>query len=156
MPRPSKANEWTEADNLLRIKGWAREGLTDKVIAEKKIGISERQFCRWKETYPSIMSALKEGHAPVDVEIEDSLYNTAKGHIIKVKKPIKLRTVRKKDGMELIEERVEIVEEEQYVYPNVTAQIFWLKNRMGDKWKDKRESVINDIEDLRPLAELLK
>lgn len=32
--------------------------------------------------------------------------------------------------------------EEQVVVPaNVTAQIFWLKNRRADKWKDKPEQV---------------
>lgn len=37
----------------------------------------------------------------------------------------------------LEEERIEYAEEQVVVPANVTAQIFWLKNRKPDKWKDK-------------------
>ena len=139
--RHSEALEWITEDGLLRIKGWARDGLTDKDIAEKKIGVSERTFCRWKNEYPAIVSALKEGHAPVDTEIEDSMVKSAKGFYVYEKKPIKVKTTKKKDGMEITEEHVEVVEVKRYVEPVVVAQIFWLKNRKPDYWKDKRETV---------------
>lgn len=138
--RPSEALEWITEDGLLRIKGWARDGLTDKDIAEKKIGISERSFTRWKSKYPAIVSALKEGHAPVDTEIEDSMVRSAKGFKVKEKKAFKVKTTKKKDGMEITEEHMEVVEVERYVDPVVIAQIFWLKNRKPDYWKDKRET----------------
>lgn len=138
--RPSEALEWLSEDNLLRIKGWARDGLTDKDIAEKKIGVSERTFCRWKNDYPSIVSALKEGKAPVDTEVESAMIKSALGHKTTIRKPIKLKTTRRKDGMEITEEHVEYVDEEIYVPPQVVAQIFWLKNRKPDYWKDKRET----------------
>lgn len=58
-----------------------------------------------------------------------------------VKKPIKVKTV-KQDGKKKIEEEKVVYAEEQVVVPaNVTAQIFWLKNRRADKWKDKPEAV---------------
>ena len=58
-----------------------------------------------------------------------------------VKKPIKVKTV-KQDGKKKIEEEKVAYAEEQVVVPaNVTAQIFWLKNRRADKWKDKPEQV---------------
>lgn len=135
--RPSEALEWLSEDNLTRIRGWARDGLTDKQIAEKKIGISERTFCNWKKDYPAILSALKEGKHPVDIEVEDSLLKSAKGFTVTVRKAIKLRTVKEKDGMKLTEERIEYVDEEQYIKPEVVAQIYWAKNRMPDKWRDK-------------------
>ena len=138
--RPSEALEWLSEDNLLRIKGWARDGLTDKDIAEKKIGISARSFCDWKKKYPSISSALKEGRAPVDTEVESAMIKSALGHKTTVRKPIKLKTTRRKDGMEITEEHVEYVDEEIYIPPQVVAQIFWLKNRKPDYWKDKRET----------------
>ena len=139
--KPSKATEWITEDNLLRIKGWARDGLTDKDIAEKKIGISERTFCDWKKKYSAITSALKEGKAPVDTEIEDCMVRSAKGFKVKEKKAFKVKTTKKKDGMEITEEHMEVVEVERYVDPVVIAQIFWLKNRKPDYWKDKRETV---------------
>lgn len=149
MARHSEALEWITEDNLLRIKGWARDGLTDKDIAEKKIGISERTFSDWKKKYDAITSALKEGKAPVDTEIEDSMVKSAKGFYVYEKKPVKLKTTRRKDGAEITEERVEVVEVKRYVEPVVVAQIFWLKNRKPEYWKDKRETVnTNAVEKL--------
>lgn len=135
--RHSEALEWTTEENIKRLTGWARDGLTDKQIAEKKIGISERTLCRWKNDYPSILSALKEGKAPVDTDVENAMLKSALGHKTTVRKPIKLKTTRRKDGMEITEEHVEYVDEEIYTPPQVIAQIFWLKNRKKDYWKDK-------------------
>lgn len=155
--RPSEALEWLSEDNLIRIKGWARDGLTDKDIAEKKIGISERTFCRWKNDYPSIVSALKEGKAPVDTDVESAMIKSALGHKTTIRKPIKLKTTRRKDGMEITEEHIEYVDEEVYIPPQVVAQIFWLKNRKKDYWKDKPESESNEAVDriVERMAEIL-
>lgn len=77
----------------------------------------------------------------------------ALGHFVKVKKPVKIRVEKRlrkinKDGREYdagvtIEEHIEYVDEQMYIPPNVTAQIFWLKNRKPDQWKDKREQVVS-------------
>ena len=136
-----EAIEWTTEENLKRLTGWARDGLTDKMIAEKKIGISERSFSRWKDKYPSIKSALKEGKAPVDTDVENAMLKSALGHRVKVRKPIKLKTTRRKDGMEITEEHVEYVDEEIYIPPQVVAQIFWLKNR-----KNRMAEILNEVD----------
>lgn len=132
--------------------------MTDKQIAENKIGISERTFTRWKDQYPSILSALKNGKRPVDTEVENATLNSAKGFFITVKKPKVLKTKRQLDGKGTIEEeRIEYVDEQIYIQPNVTAQIFWLKNRQPGKWRDRQIDPVKeaDIEDLTPLVELL-
>ena len=85
------------------------------------------------------MSALKEGKAPVDTDVENAMLKSALGHRVTVRKPIKLKTTRRKDGMEITEEHVEYVDEEIYIPPQVVAQIFWLKNRKKDYWRDKPE-----------------
>ena len=147
--RHSEEIEWTTEDNLLRIKGWARDGLTDKEIARLKLGIAERTFTDWKKRQPAIRAALKEGRAPVDTEIEDCMVRSAKGFKVKEKKAFKVKTTKKKDGMEITEEHMEVVEVERYVDPVVVAQIFWLKNRKPEYWKDKRETTdTNAVEKL--------
>ena len=138
--------DWTTEDGLLKIKGWARDGLTDAQIANN-IGIGYTTFKAWMRKEQSIRTALKEGKGPVDIEVENALYKMAVGHTVKIMKPIKLRTVRegKFKGQEgkgrIEEERVVQAEEEVYVAPNVTAAIFWLKNRRPERWRDKREYV---------------
>lgn len=139
-----KYDDWITADGLLRIESWARDGLTDKQIAEEKIGVSERTFTRWKCDHPSIMSALKKGKAPVDTKVENTLLESALGYYKTIREPIKVKTKKQLAGKgTLEEEHIEYVEREVYYPPNVTAQIFWLKNRRPDKWRDKNDQDVN-------------
>lgn len=138
--RAGKYLDWITDDGLLLLRGFARDGLTDKEIAEKKIGVSERTLTDWKARFPSVSSALKQGRLPADYEVEDSLHKSAVGFVIKLKKPIKLKTKKQlKDKGTIEEERIEYAEEEIYIAPQVAAQIFWLKNRRRDKWRDRPE-----------------
>ena len=128
----AKYEDWLTPEGLARIEGWARDGLTDKQIAGN-IGISEKSFTNWKNEFPSIITTLKKGKAPVDLAVENALYKSATGFSKTLRKPVKLR---RQDGSEYID----YAEEEIYIPPQVTAQIFWLKNRRRDRWKDKPEA----------------
>ncbi len=153
--RKSGASIWIEEDNLMRLEGWARDGLTDKQIAESKIGISEVTFCAWKKKYPLILEALKKGKAPVDIEVENATLKLALGYTVKVKKAIKVKTEKQLAGKgKIVEEHIEYVDEEIYIPPNPVNQIFWLKNRRPDKWKDKPE--IRDDTAIEKLDSILK
>lgn len=160
MPKKSIAEDWLTEDGLLKIEEWTREGLIDKQIAEN-IGISERTFIRWKNANPSLVSALKKGKAPADAHVENALFKSATGYTVTVKKPIKLRTKRMlKDKGTIEEEHIEYVDEEVHVPANTIAQIFWLKNRKPERWKDKPQAsqtaVVQDdgfIEALKDTAE---
>lgn len=134
-----KYDEWLTDDGLLRIFGWARDGLTDEQIAHN-MGIRRSTLNEWSNRFPVISDTLKKGKAPVDIEVENALLNSAKGYTVKVKKPVKVKTKKQLAGKGTIEEEhIEFVEEEVYVPPNPTAQIFWLKNRRPDKWRDKQD-----------------
>ena len=156
MGQKGKYADWIEPDGLLQIEGWAREGLVERQICHN-IGISERTFSTWKERFPAITSALKRGKAPVDFKVENALLKSALGHKETVRKAIKVKTEKQKVGEgKIVEEHIEYVDEEVYIPPQVVAQIFWLKNRRPDKWKDKVEqTVITEVEDLTPLVEML-
>ena len=118
---------WITPDGLTAIEGWAREGATDSDIS-KKIGVVLSTFCEWKNRFPQISEALKKGKAPVDFEVENALLKRALGF-----EYVEKKKVRMPDGSERIENTV------KYVVPDTTAQIFWLKNRRPDKWRDKHE-----------------
>jgi len=128
--RKSGAENWITKDGLALLEGWARDGLTDKQIATEKIGCAERTFTAWKEKFPAIVTALKKGKAPVDIQVENALLRSALGFTKTVREPIKLR---QRGGTEV----VEYVDREIYVQPQVVAQIFWLKNRKPEFWRDK-------------------
>lgn len=127
-------DDWLTEDGLLRIEGWARDGFTDKQIAEHKIGIAERTFSKWKARYEAINSALKKGKAPADTLVENALYKRAIGFTTTET----VEEIYEVDG----EQRKHIRKVTREVPPDTTAQIFWLKNRKPKFWRDKRETEI--------------
>lgn len=137
MGAKGKYEKWLTDEGLLRIKGWARDGLNDEQITEK-LGISLSTFYDWQNKFPQFSEAIKDGKAPVDTEVENALLKSALGYYVTVKKPIKLKTKRQLAGKGTIEEeRIEYADEQVYVQPQVVAQLFWLKNRKPAQWREK-------------------
>lgn len=124
----SKINDWLEKDKLILLEGWARDGLTDEQIA-KNIGISRASLYEWKKKEVDISDALKKGKEIVDFEVENALLKKALGYTITIKEE-KLD----KDGC------VHTLEKDVHIPPDTTAQIFWLKNRKPNNWKDRVET----------------
>lgn len=139
----SKANEWLEEDKLTLLQAWARDGLTNEQIAHN-IGVHIDTLFEWRKKYPEISESLKKGREVVDIEVENALYKKALGYNVPVKKAFKVKDVIYKDGKKVREtEKIEYATEEIHIPADTTAQIFWLKNRKPDKWRDK----IIDVED---------
>lgn len=122
--------DWITEDGLLMIEGWARQGLTEEQIA-KNIGCAYSTFKNWKKRQVAILAALKKGKAPVDFEVENALLKSALGFEYEEKT---IYTDISEEGEETSRE----VTVKKYMPPNTTAQIFWLKNRMPEVWRDKR------------------
>lgn len=124
MARPSKY-ETHVAPRLEEIKDWCRNGATDEEIA-KRLGISIASFYNFKNQFLEFLEALKETKEIVDAQVENALLKRALGYSYdEVTKEVV-------DG----ELKVTKVITKQVV-PDTTAQIFWLKNRRPDKWRDK-------------------
>lgn len=126
--------DFDDEQNLIRIEGWARDGVDDKQIAAN-IGYSEAHFSVLKGKLPKLSKALKNGRAPIDFAIESKIYRKAMGMKVMVQQAIKVKDVYfDEEGRRCEKERVEIVELEQEVPPDTTAGIFWLKNRKPEQW----------------------
>jgi hypothetical protein len=139
--RPSKYNAQFHP---LLAESLARNGLTDVQISER-LGITEATLCNWKNAHPEFFESIKRGKEDPDELIEESLFKNAKGKYVKVQKPVVVS-----DGSGL-GSHVETVEYMEYIPPNVTAQIFWLKNRRPAKWRDKQQVEHSGyIEELSP------
>ncbi len=142
-----KYQEWLEPEGLLKIEGWARDGLTDKQIA-KNIGISEQTLCVWKKNYPSLSESLKKGKEVTDRQVENALFERALGGVHEVKKTFKVKEkYYDKNGKLCEKEVLKTGVDEVYVPGDTTAQIFWLKNRKPQDWRDKQERIDNTMED---------
>ena len=124
---------------LFLIECWARDGLIDEQIA-KNLGISKDSLYTYKKKYIEFSDALKRGKEIVDCEVENALLQKALGITKTIMKAFKLKEVLYDDGKRVSEkEHIEYSEEEIYIPPDTTAQIFWLKNRKSAAWADKQE-----------------
>ena len=118
-----KYHKWLEPDGLLKLQGWARDGLTDEQIASN-MGIVPSTLYKWENQFSEISEALKHGKEVVDTQVENALLKRALGY--------QYDEVTTKYG----EETKRVTKE---VSPDTTAQIFWLKNRKPKQWREKRE-----------------
>ena len=126
-----KYAEWLTPDGLLRVEGWARDGLTEEQIAHN-MGIGIRTLTDWKSRFPAILASLKNGKAPVDVQVENALLKSALGFEYE-------ETITEIEELPGGKQKKQIRKVKKYAPPNSTAQIFWLKNRRPDRWRDKQE-----------------
>lgn len=137
----AKYDQWLTEEGLLRIQGWARDGLTEKDIAKNmRIGVSTLR--EWKGRFEEIREALRIGKDSADRVVENALYKSACGYTVKVKKPVKVKQIDydPETGRKTREsETWKMVEEELHFPAQVTAQIFWLKNRKPEQWREKQE-----------------
>ncbi|MCH5271590.1 MAG: helix-turn-helix domain-containing protein [Lachnospiraceae bacterium] len=141
-----KYKVWLDPDGLTLIEAWARNGLTDEEIA-KKMGITRSTLYEWKKKYPDISDALKKGKEIVDIQVENALLKRALGY--------EYEEISEEYGVDgnLVKRKVTV----KQVVPDTTAQIYWLKNRNPEQWRDKPVSSKEDtiIENITALTDVL-
>lgn len=147
--RKGKFTEWVTPDGLTRLTGWARDGLTDEQIAHN-IGINRATLYEWLNRFPEIGNALKKGKEPVDIQVENALLKRALGYDAE-------ETITEIEDAGNGKTRKHVRKVTKHIPPDVTAQIFWLKNRKPVQWREKQQIALGaDVEDLTPLVEMLK
>ena len=126
-----KYEHWLTEEGLLQLEAWARNGLTDEQIASN-MGITRKTLAEWKNKYGDICDTLKRGKAVVDIQVENALLKRALGYSY-------VETTRE----QVIDSHMEVTKEvTKEVVPDTTAQIFWLKNRKPEDWRDKRDVAV--------------
>jgi hypothetical protein len=141
MPRKTiyERDGWDEKLEL--IEGWARDGLTDEQIADN-MGIHVSTLYEYKKKYPELSEALKKGKEVIDRQVENALLKRALGYEYQeVKRELKHNKETGKKEMMITEVKTKEVQ------PDTTAQIFWLKNRKPDEWRDKQQIDVTSKEE---------
>ena len=128
-----KYQEWLTEEGLLQLEAWARDGLTDEQIAAN-MGIGYSTLQTWKSKYQDIQDTLKKGKAVVDIQVENALLKRALGY--SYKEVTREKIFNPATGQYELMPTKEVTKE---VVPDTTAQIFWLKNRRPDMWRDKKD-----------------
>ena len=137
-----KYEYWLTPEGLLKIEGWARDGLTDEQISQN-MGIAYSTLRSWRDKFSAISAVLKQGKEVVDRQVENALLRRALGY--------KYEEVKEKFERGVMTEKTVTKKE---IVPDTTAQIFWLKNRKPDKWRDKPD--YEDTSALDKLDSILK
>lgn len=145
----AKYEYWITPEGLLKLEAWARDGLTDEQISSNA-GIATATLYDWKKRFPEISEALKKGKEVVDVQVENALLKRALGY--SYDEVTQELCENAKTGKVELKVTKKVTKE---VSPDTTAQIFWLKNRRPDRWRDKQDiehsgqiggvTIVNDI-----------
>ena len=139
-----KFEKWLEPEGLLLLESWARDGLTDAQIASN-MGVSTVTLYNWKNKYLNIFNTLKRGKEIVDIQVENALLKRALGY--------EYEEVKQEYELGVNTKTTKTV---KHVIPDTTAQIFWLKNRRPDKWRDKIAVTDTDDEDSNIVVNIVR
>lgn len=127
----AKLDTWLTEQGLITLKGLARKGLSDADIA-KSIGVSRSTLMLWKKQNKAISDTLRDGKLHADMGVENALYQKACGYSYKEVKEVAYKD---KETGELLINKREVTT--KHVPGDTTAQIFWLKNRRPEDWKER-------------------
>lgn len=119
MGRPTKFNISLSA----KIAALYGAGKTDKQVADA-IGVAVRTLQYWKASQPEFLHSLKEGKDVADELVVSSLFRRATGYTHPEEKIFQF------------EGRVVRAKTSKHYPPDVTAAIYWLKNRRPEEWRD--------------------
>lgn len=119
--RKPKWDELNMSDRLPEIEDMARQGMTNKEISDA-LGINQTTFYKWKKEQPDFVAALEKGKGVADIRVENSAYRAAIGYYTEE---------------DQVTNSGKVVRVRKWHPPNPTLAIFWLKNRMPKKWRDK-------------------
>lgn len=101
-------------------------GATDEDLADF-FSVSIRTISNWKSEQPEFLQALKAGKDQADDRVERSLYQRAIGY------------THDATHFSSFQGKVTATAYRNHCAPDVVAQIFWLKNRRPDQWRDKTD-----------------
>lgn len=122
MARPTKyKKEFAEQARKLCLLGAIDDDLADF------FGVIDKTIDNWKKQHPEFLCSLKKAKVESDAKVVKSLYQRATGY--------------DHPDTHFASYEGEIISEEYIKHwpPDVTACIFWLKNRQPDKWRDVQQ-----------------
>jgi len=101
-------------------------GATNAELADF-FGVAISTVKLWAVQHEEFSAALKVGKEYADQQVERSLYQRAVGYTFDSEKVMAVKG------------EVVRVPTREHIAPDVTAQIFWLKNRQPERWRDRHE-----------------
>lgn len=131
------------SEKLEKIKAWYRDGATDEELA-KRLHISISTWHRLKRTFPTLKEALKTSKEEADIQVENALFKRAIGFDFE-ETHSEMRPDSEGKPKATLVRRVK-----KHIPADITAAIFWLKNRKPEAWRDKQErELTHSLKDIK-------
>lgn len=128
--------EWQQPEKLTLLTGWRRDGLTFEQIAAN-IGVRRETLFKWSKKDENISNALKAGSEVMVYNTENELYESSKNRYVEELEITETALYDKQTGEKLQTVNRVTKKHRRYVPGNVAAQIFILKNRAANKWRER-------------------
>jgi hypothetical protein len=125
--KPLKVEILLDKDNMLRIEGWLRDGLSIQQICTN-LGVNALQWYKAIEMSDEFAKLSTRTKDVVDREVENALYKRAMGY--------EYEEITEEYEMGFLVKKKVVT---KHMPPDTGAQVFWLKNRKSDVWRDRRE-----------------
>ena len=115
-------------NNLEQIKEWIAQGMSMRSIAQA-LGVSKQTLYKHIKASTDGLDTIKNNRAVAVEELENTMFRSAKGYTVKVKKYEKVKRCIYENGKKAEEwEEMKEYEVEEFIKPDTTAGIFLLKN----------------------------
>ncbi|MBQ9166480.1 MAG: helix-turn-helix domain-containing protein [Oscillospiraceae bacterium] len=121
-----QAKFWQEPGQLALLRGWVRDGVSEREIA-RRMGLKTLGLRLWRKRYPAIGEAMALSGEMTDYQVEEALLKAAMGYRYTEEKT------------EQTEKGEKLVTTEKEVSPNVSAISLWLKRRKPEVWDREEE-----------------
>ena len=131
-------------NSLDKIESWVANGDTDKDISEK-LGIAYSTYRKYKANSVALRSKIATAKDKKNQEVEKALFKNCTGYYYEEETPVKVKEeYETDDGNVLTREVVVVKKVKKYKPADLSAQKYWLNNRLTTKWKDDPNKVAND------------
>lgn len=137
--RPTKF----KPEYIEQVRKLCHLGATDQEIADF-FEVDVRTIYRWNIEHPDFCQALKDGKVEADNRVERSLFQQAVGY---EQEEVKIFMPANAEAPVYAPYRAKVA-------PNVTAAIFWLKNRRKEEWRDRIDHA-NDPDNPLPAPQFI-
>lgn len=128
-------------EGIMLLECYARDGFTNQDIANR-FGISVSTLLKVRKRHPSVDRALNSSREIVNYMVENALLKAALGHSAR---ELKI-TTEIRNGKVVGKFKEEFIHD---IEPDVRAIMYYLNNRLPDKWKKNRDTMLDLSEDDR-------
>ena len=148
---PDAAAAFEEPRVLGVIEGMALEGAMVADV-EKALGLKEGDLSIAQRVLPQVREAFAQGGEVADTKVKISLFRRAIGY--EYVEYVKERVFEYDADGKVIGSRLETVRETlRHFPPDVGAICFWLKNRLPNEWRDRRDLELSGAIGVKRLEE---